>query len=91
MKERGSNFGSWATLIGAVVVGAVIALIVGILVGNATEKTKTVTLGQSEVLTPQSKADRSKSPSAPAFDAATLNALPTNNWITNGGSLMNQR
>jgi hypothetical protein len=39
MKERGSNFGSWATLIGAVVTGAVIALIVGILVGNATEKT----------------------------------------------------
>jgi quinohemoprotein ethanol dehydrogenase len=91
MKERGSSLGSWATLIGAVVVGAVIALIVGILVGNATEQTKTVTLGQSEVLTPQSKADRSKSPSAPAFTADTLNALPTTNWITNGGSLNNQR
>jgi alcohol dehydrogenase (cytochrome c) len=91
MKERGSNFGSWATLIGAVVTGAVIALIVGILVGNATEKTKTVTLGQPEVLTPQSQADRSMSPKAPAFTKETLNALPTTNWITNGGSLMNQR
>ncbi len=91
MKDRGSNFGSWATLIGAVVTGAVIALIVGILVGNATEQTKTVTLGQPEVLTPSSQPDRSLSPSAPAFTKETLNALPTANWITNGGSIANNR
>jgi alcohol dehydrogenase (cytochrome c) len=28
---------------------------------------------------------------APAFSAAELSALPTDNWITNGGSLANQR
>jgi alcohol dehydrogenase (cytochrome c) len=28
---------------------------------------------------------------APAFGASALNALPTANWITNGGSLANQR
>src|SRR4051794_13950599 len=91
MKDRGSNFGSWATLIGAVLTGAVIALIVGILVGNATEQTKTVTLGQPEVLTPSSQPDRSLSPSAPAFTKETLNALPTANWITNGGAVGNNR
>jgi alcohol dehydrogenase (cytochrome c) len=74
-----------------VLVGAVVALIVGILIGNGTEQTKTVTLGQADVLLPQTQADRSKSPSAPAFTAATLNADPTTNWITNGGSLKNQR
>jgi quinohemoprotein ethanol dehydrogenase len=29
--------------------------------------------------------------SAPAFSTAELDALPTDNWITNGGSLANQR
>src|SRR5689334_6170015 len=28
---------------------------------------------------------------APAFKAAQLNALPTTQWITNGGTLFNQR
>jgi alcohol dehydrogenase (cytochrome c) len=91
MKDKDGSLGSWATLIGAVVVGAVVALIVGILIGNGTEQTKTVTLGQADVLLPQTKVDRSKSPSAPAFTPATLNALPTTNWITNGGSIANQR
>jgi quinohemoprotein ethanol dehydrogenase len=91
MKEKDGSLGSWATLVGAVVVGAVVALIVGILIGNGTEQTKTVTLGQADVLLPQSKVDRSKSPAAPAFTPATLNALPTTNWITNGGSIANQR
>jgi alcohol dehydrogenase (cytochrome c) len=91
MKDQDGSLGSWATLIGAVLVGAVVALIVGILIGNGTEQTKTVTLGQADVLLPQSKVDRSKSPAAPAFTPATLNALPTTNWITNGGSLANQR
>jgi alcohol dehydrogenase (cytochrome c) len=90
-EESGSSLGSWATLIGAVIVGAVIALIVGILIGNGTEQTKTVTLGQADVLLPQTKADRSKNVSAPAFTKETLNALPTTNWITNGGSLSNDR
>jgi quinohemoprotein ethanol dehydrogenase len=91
MKDQEGSLGSWATLIGAVLVGAVVALIVGILIGNGTEQTKTVTLGQPDVLLPQTKVDRSKSPSAPAFTPATLNALPTTNWITNGGSITNQR
>src|SRR4051812_38555800 len=90
-EESGSSLGSWATLIGAVIVGAVIALIVGFLIGNGTEQTKTVTLGQADVLLPQTKADRSKAVSAPAFTKETLNALPTTNWITNGGSIANQR
>jgi alcohol dehydrogenase (cytochrome c) len=89
--QRKGNFGGWATLIGAVVVGAVVALIIGILIGNATEQTKTVTLGQADVLTPQSNPDRSTSPRAPVFTKETLAALPQDNWITNGGSLSNDR
>jgi alcohol dehydrogenase (cytochrome c) len=91
VNDQRGNRGSWIVLIGAVLVGAVVALVVGILIGNGTEQTKTVTLGQSDVLLPQSSADRSKSPAAPAFTSATLNADPTYNWITNGGSLKNQR
>ncbi len=91
MKDKTGSLGSWATLAGAVTIGAVLALVVGILIGNGTEKTKTVTLGQSEVLLPTSEADRSKSPAAPAFTKETLAALPTTNWITNGGSLNNNR
>jgi quinohemoprotein ethanol dehydrogenase len=91
VEDRGGNLSSWVVLISAVLVGAVVALVIGVLIGNATEKTKTVTAGQPQVLLPQSKVDRSKSPAAPAFSAATLDALPNFNWITNGGSLANQR
>jgi alcohol dehydrogenase (cytochrome c) len=91
VEDRGGNLSSWAVLISAVLVGAVVALVIGVLIGNATEKTKTVTAGQPQVLLPQSQVDRSRSPAAPAFSAATLDALPNFNWITNGGSLANQR
>jgi quinohemoprotein ethanol dehydrogenase len=90
-EDRGGSLSSWLILAGAVVVGAAVALVVGLLIGNATDTTKTVTKGSVSVLEPTTQADRSKSPSAPAFDPATLNALPTYNWITNGGSLKNQR
>jgi alcohol dehydrogenase (cytochrome c) len=90
-EEGGSSVGSWITLLVAVLVGAVVALIVGILIGNGTEPTKTVTLGAADTVTPSTKVDRSMSPSAPAFSSATLNQLPTTNWITNGGSLANER
>jgi quinohemoprotein ethanol dehydrogenase len=90
-EESGSSVGSWITLVVAVLVGAVVALIVGILVGNGTEPTKTVTLGAADTVSAQTKVDRSMSPSAPAFTSSTLNQLPTTNWITNGGSIANQR
>jgi alcohol dehydrogenase (cytochrome c) len=36
-------------------------------------------------------AQRPAIPRAPAFDARTLMALPTTNWLTNGGDLYNRR
>jgi alcohol dehydrogenase (cytochrome c) len=90
-EEGGSPVGSWVTLLVAVLVGAVVALVVGILIGNGTEPTKTVTLGAQPAVSPSTQVDRSDSPSAPAFSSSTLNQLPTTNWITNGGSIANQR
>lgn len=63
----------------ALVAVAFVALIAGC--GGST-KTVTKTVTASETGT---------SPTAPAFTAGQLTALPQNNWITNGGSLANQR
>jgi glucose dehydrogenase len=41
------------------------------------------------VVAPAAAADAT--PAAPAFTAAQLAAAPTDSWLTNGGSLSNQR
>jgi len=72
----------------AVGVGLAVALVVGILIGNATEDTKTTTVG----LDGKPVAKTTNLPAvAPAFTLAQLSALPTDNWLANGGSIANQR
>jgi hypothetical protein len=58
--------------------------VVGWALRGSTEKTVTVTVAQSAIKPAPIQA-------APAFGADELDALPTDNWITNGGSLSNQR
>ena len=53
-------------------------------VGQGT-KTVTVVAGQTQAAAPASISP------APAFSISQLDALPTDNWITNGGSLANER
>jgi quinohemoprotein ethanol dehydrogenase len=77
--------------LGALLAGAVVAFVVGYLIGTANGDEKTVT---------ESVAVRSAAPggeavgdiaSAPAFTAEELAADPREDWLTNGGSLSNAR
>ncbi len=75
----------WIVAIVAVSVGvgvAGITYLVGYDNGTGVAPTTTVTIGASGEPTP--------TPS-PAFDSSELAAAPTESWITNGGSLSNQR
>jgi len=68
----------------------VVALVVpvgfaGWAIGHYTGHTKTVTVAGTSTPPPSSIQ------AAPAFSAGDLTALPTDNWITNGGSLANER
>jgi quinohemoprotein ethanol dehydrogenase len=68
----------------AALVLAAAAAIAGWAVGHYTGHTKTI--NEATVA-----ASSTTIPSAPAFSANELAADPTDNWITNGGSTMNQR
>jgi quinohemoprotein ethanol dehydrogenase len=61
---------------------ALVAVALVAVIAGCGGKTKTVTVDSST--TPTSSV-------APAFTAAQLSALPEENWLTNGGSLANQR
>ena len=77
--------------LGALLTGAVLAFVVGYLIGHANSDEKTVT---------ESVAVRAAAPGgetvgdivpAPAFSAEELAADPRENWLTNGGALSNAR
>jgi alcohol dehydrogenase (cytochrome c) len=64
------------------------AVAVGYVIGDRNNQgTDTVTISQAQAI----KLERAKIEAAPAFSADDLNADPKENWITNGGSLRNQR
>ncbi|HEY3491932.1 MAG TPA: PQQ-binding-like beta-propeller repeat protein [Solirubrobacterales bacterium] len=77
--------------LGALLTGAVLAFVIGYLIGHANSDEKTVT---------ESVAVRAAAPGgeavgdivpAPAFTAEELAADPRENWLTNGGALSNAR
>jgi quinohemoprotein ethanol dehydrogenase len=90
-EPRGSRFsdGSFQALLAVGGIGLVlIAGIVGWGIGRSTTPSETVTVGagaQGEAVEEETIA------AAPAFSADDLTAEPSENWITNGGTLMNQR
>src|SRR5262249_31145492 len=74
-------------LIGLIGLGVFVGWVIG---HYADRQTKTVTVASGA--TPTTSASGSKTiNSAPAFSLGQLAADPTDNWITNGGSLANQR
>jgi quinohemoprotein ethanol dehydrogenase len=70
---------------GLVFAGAVVGWFVGHYATPGHTKTVTVAAGQTAVQQTQAISP------APAFSSEQLAAPPTENWLTNGGSLMNQR
>src|SRR4051794_15781281 len=64
---------------------------VGYVLGKNSEEdaaqTKTVTVSQAQAL----RAERASIEAAPAFTADALTSEPRDGWITNGGTLANQR
>jgi quinohemoprotein ethanol dehydrogenase len=77
--------------LGALLTGALVAFVIGYLIGHANGDEKTVT---------ETVAARSAAPGgetvgeiakAPAFTAEELAADPRQNWLTNGGALSNAR
>ncbi|HEU4461604.1 MAG TPA: PQQ-binding-like beta-propeller repeat protein [Solirubrobacterales bacterium] len=77
--------------LGALLTGALLAFVVGYLIGHANSDERTVT---------ESVAVRAAAPggetvgdiaAAPAFSAEELAADPRENWLTNGGALSNAR
>ena len=64
------------------------AVIVGYAIGNSeTQETRTVTVSQDQAI----RIARQQIAAAPAFSADDLTEDPRENWITNGGTLSNQR
>jgi len=76
--DEGKSAATPAILSGGVII--ILALVTAVLIGAGFLAYYMVSGGGS-----------SSSSSAPAFKASDLAALPTDNWITNGGSVMNQR
>jgi alcohol dehydrogenase (cytochrome c) len=81
----------WAAVaVAAMALGVGVAFLAGFFLGHFTGHTKTETIGlNSQIASGGPSAKDIKT--APAFTAQELAAEPTNNWITNGGSLANQR
>ena len=77
--------------LGALLAGAVVAFVVGYLIGHANgpERTTTETVAARSAA-PGGEAVGDIAP-APAFTAEELAADPRENWLTNGGSLSNAR
>lgn len=87
MSERELGLKFWTgAAVSAVLAGLAVAFAVGFVVGQLTENTETVTVGAGE-----GQGGAAAIKAAPAFSAEELAALPERNWITNGGSLSNQR
>src|SRR4051812_14719787 len=64
------------------------AVVLGYVLGDRDQRgTKVVTISQAQAI----KLERAKIKAAPAFSADDLSADPKDRWITNGGSLSNQR
>jgi quinohemoprotein ethanol dehydrogenase len=77
--------------LGALLAGAVVAFVVGYLIGHANGDEKTVTESVAvKAAAPGGEAVGEITP-APAFTAEELAADPRENWLTNGGSLSNAR
>src|SRR5262245_9606781 len=88
-RGRGGEYTADAVLMVLVLALAGAAFFVGWVVGHyATPKTETVTVSAGGRNTVSSSEAIT---SAPAFSTDELAADPKENWITNGGSLMNQR
>ncbi|MCW2952846.1 MAG: quinonprotein alcohol dehydrogenase [Conexibacter sp.] len=93
MEENDGGSGAfWGTIaLVAVLVGGGLALVAGYFIGHfSNPKDKTVTVDASGQ--PLSKASSKAEPVvAPAFSATQLAATPGESWLTNGGSLSNDR
>lgn len=64
------------------------AVAVGYVIGDRGDsKTQTVTVSQKQLV----EAERGSIKPAPAFDADDLTEEPKDQWLTNGGTLRNQR
>jgi quinohemoprotein ethanol dehydrogenase len=87
MAETAAEAVAVLLVLGLVAAGTVTGWIIGHYTGPAGE---TVTVARSATQTAPSPAAKGPA-TAPAFSAAQLSAQPTDNWITNGGSVLNQR
>ncbi len=74
-------------VLGLIAAGVLVGWVAGHYIGKSA--TKTVTVATTPAATGPTAA--AQITPAPAFSEAQLAALPTDNWITNGGSLANQR
>jgi quinohemoprotein ethanol dehydrogenase len=74
-----------------VVSGFAIAIALGFSIGHFTGHTETVTVGSAQSQPSKGQVSAEAETTAPAFTAGTLAALPRDNWLTNGGSLSNER
>jgi quinohemoprotein ethanol dehydrogenase len=86
--------------LGAVGLGFAVAFVAGYFLGHFTGHTDTTTVvssgvqpggGEETASGEEGSAGAGEIVAAPAFTAEELVADPTENWITNGGSVMNQR
>jgi quinohemoprotein ethanol dehydrogenase len=90
--QSGSSFVDWFLEAGIFVLFALLlapVAVAGYFIGEHQAKgdTKTVTVSAAQA----ARAELAKQKPAPAFSTDDLNAQPKENWITNGGSLANQR
>ena len=92
------EFGIWLLFVALLVPAGFTGWAIGHYTGR---HTRTVTVGANGQTTTSAQSSGQTSGQttasaqgiqrAPAFSTAQLNALPSDDWITNGGSLMNQR
>src|SRR3954454_18750305 len=73
-------------IVGLIFLGAFVGWIVGHYATPGHTKTVTVAAGAQKAV-----AEKDDTAGAAAFSASQLNAQPTDDWITNGGSLSNDR
>ncbi len=101
MGNDGGSGAFWGIVVATTVaIGFGISVLAGYLIGHFTGNEKTVTTVVTAATRPADGNPDTAAASegigvsirpAPAFDRATLAALPRSNWLTNGGSLSNQR
>jgi alcohol dehydrogenase (cytochrome c) len=101
MGNDGGSGAFWGIVVATTVaIGFGVSILAGYLIGHFTGNEKTVTTVVTAATRPADGDPDSAAASegigvsirpAPAFDRETLAALPRSNWLTNGGSLSNQR